>query len=571
MNENNKKILLVLLPFWTPLIPPIGIACLKSFLKNYGYEVKTVDATVEEDFQHSYDLYFNILRESVPENKRGNFYSLGHDVLRNQMMAHLQDTHEEEYIRLVKTLIYKTFYVDVPDRRAIELKDILDAFYNRVEVYIVDLLAKETPSVLGLSVFSDTLPASLFAFRKTRERFPAVKTVMGGGVFADLLAPGSPNLETFLEKTKGFIDKIFIGEGELLFLKWLSGELPEEQRVYTLTDTGCKSLDLAAADAPDLEDFDARRYPYMVSYTSRSCPFQCSFCSETIQWGKYRKKDVSQIVREMVTLSQRHHISGSPLFLLSDSLLNPVIDDLSEAFLKQETGIYWSGWLRVDKPECTAERALRWRHSGFYHARIGAESGSPRVLELMGKKITPGQIKTAVFNLANAGIKTTTLWVIGHPGETEEDFRETLDLIEELRHEIYEAECRPFYYYLTGQAGSADDWWANTPKIPLYPETADPLLMLQTWLLDCEPSREETYRRVNRFAARCRELDIPNPYSIQEIYRADERWKQLQKNAVPALVDLNDMDGIFAETKKIKKLNAARKVKTGSEDGDFVF
>ncbi|MCP4150746.1 MAG: radical SAM protein, partial [bacterium] len=386
----------------------------------------------------------------------------------------------------------------------------------------INLLEKEKPTVLGLTVYSDTLPASLFAFKLTKEKYPHIKTYMGGGVFADQLAPGSPNWDKLLEETKGYIDKIIIGEGEKTFLKALKGELPESQRVYTMEDINWEILDLKTVDILDLTDFDVADYQYNLSYTSRSCPFQCSFCSETIQWGKYRKKAGKQVMEEVLQLYKTHDFQ---LFLLSDSLLNPVIEDISSEFSRSDTVLYWEGWLRVDKKTVNLENTFKWRRSGLYHARLGIESGSQHVLDMMNKKTTVEESKSSIANLAAAGIKTTTLWVVGHPGETEEDFQKTLDFIEEMREDLYEAECRPFYYYLAGQAGTVEDTWFKMKTALLYPERFTGMLKYRTWLLDGEPTREETYRRVNRFVQHCKKLGIPNPYSSREIYEADERWK----------------------------------------------
>jgi radical SAM superfamily enzyme YgiQ (UPF0313 family) len=559
----QEKILLILLPFWSSLIPPIGIASLKSFLKQHNYDVKTIDVNVEADFKDFYDTYFDILRENVPGNKKGNFFSIGHDVLRNQMMAYLNYKDETEYLELVKVLIRKTFYVDVDIQEVLKLNRIIEGFYIRLREYLLNLLGKEKPTVLGLSVYSDTLPASMFAFKLTRETYPHIKTVMGGGIFADQLAGGSKNMEIFLKKTEDYIDKIIIGEGEILFLKLLRNELPGSKRVYKLDDINWEILNLSSADVLDMSDFDLRSYPYIVSYTSRSCPFQCSFCSETIQWGKFRRKTGRQVHEELIKLYKRH---GSQLFLLSDSLLNPVIGELSDAFLKSDISLYWEGWLRVDKRVCDIENTWRWRRSGFYHARLGIESGSPHVQELMGKKLALPQIKGAISALASIGIKTTTLWVIGHPGETEADFRQTLDLVEELRKDIYEAECRPFYFYPTGQVNSDSDWWGKMRKIPLYPGSAEDILLFQTWLLDCEPSREVAYQRMNRFVEHCKKLGIPNPYSIHDIFQADERWKKIHKNAVPSLVDFKNSGKYIEESKHVEKLNLVQPSIRGKDE-----
>lgn len=546
---SEEKILLALLPFWTPLIPPLGLSCLKSFLKKNGYHVQTADSNMKEDLRELYHKYFDTLKPHVPENKRGNYYSIGHDLLQNHMMAFINQTDEKEYKELLNILIFKTFFSGVDDPVIDQMDGIIREFFTRLEKYLLDLLEKKKPDLLGLSVYSGTLAASLFAFRLAREKYPSIKTVMGGGIFADELAMGSPNFNYFLEKTP-FIDKIIVGEGELLFLNMLQGKLPRSQKVYSLEDIDGETPDLSSLDTPDFTDFNLDNYPYFSAYTSRSCPFQCSFCSETLQWGNYRKKPARKVVEELKELSNTY---GTQLFLMGDSLLNPVITDLAKEFLDSGTSIYWDGCLRADKEVRDSENTLLWRKGGFYRARIGIESGSARILELMGKRITPAQNKAAISSLARSGIKTTTLWVIGYPGETEQDFQQTLDFIEELKDDIYEAECRPFYYYLSGQVKSGE-WKEKNKSILLYPETAKDMLMVQTWILDGEPSREETYNRMNRFVQHCDNLGIPNPYFWDEIHSADQRWKNLHKNAVPLMASFETAGSRVDECRNVKKL-----------------
>lgn len=563
--DKKKKILLALLPFWTPLIPPMGIACLKSFLQRSGFDIKVEDANIREEFKKIYNNYFDILGRYVPESRRGNFFSIGHDVLQNHMMAYLNYKNEEEYIDVIKMVVFKTFFCRFEDHEVLELNRVIADYYSHLKQYISDMLDIEKPDVLGFSVNSTALPSSLFAFKAAKLQCPDLVTVVGGGIFSDYLAVGTPNFKTFLAETEAYIDKIIIGEGELLFLKLLQGELPESQRVFTLKDINGETMDFSTGHIPDFSDFNLHHYPYLSAYTSRSCPFQCSFCSDSLMWGKYRKKSPGQVVRELTTLSERH---GYQLFMLSDLLLNPIVSGLAKELVNSQVSIYWDGCLRVDKT-CNIENTLLWRRGGFYRARLGIESGSPHVLDLMGKKITVNQIKEAVSCLAYAGIQTTTLWVIGHPGETEADFQQTLDLIEELKDDIYEAECRPFYYYLTGQVDS-DRWARESNKVPLYPGTEE-LLLFQSWTLDCLPSREETYERVNRFVRHCSRLGIPNVYSLHDTYKADERWIKNHKNAVPPLMEFKKKDVYITECKDVEKVFFVRNQADAAADGDFGF
>ncbi|MGD2085133.1 MAG: radical SAM protein [Candidatus Aminicenantes bacterium] len=540
----NKKILLALLPFWDTQIPPLGIACLKGFLQEHGYQVKTIDANTEMKFRELLDKYFDIMAAWVPEDKKGNFKSIGHDVLRNQMMAYLNYEDEKEYIELIKIIVRKTFFIDITDHQVDELNAVAREFFHVLGAYFINLVEKEKPAVLGLSVYSGTLPASVYVFKLLKETYPHIRTVMGGGIFADDLSPGSENFEWFLERNP-YIDNIIIGEGEQLFLRLLKGELPGDQRVFTIKNNYGKVLDLSSADIPDFSDFDLEYYAYPAYYASRSCPFQCNFCSATLQWGKYRKKKAKQIVKELSKMTGKYR---RQLFLLVDSLLNPIINELAHELIQADFTIYWDGSLRVEKSFPGIKKTRLWRKAGFYRARLGIESGSPKILEAMAKGIKIEDIKNTIRSLAYAGIKTTTYWIVGYPGETEKDFQQTLDLVAELKDDIYETDFRPFFYYKTGQVKSAD-WQQKNRPFTLYPEGANDTLVVRTWVLDCEPSREETYSRLNRFKETIEKLGIPNIYSLYDLYRADERWKKLHKTAVPALIRFRDPNAYIKECK----------------------
>jgi radical SAM superfamily enzyme YgiQ (UPF0313 family) len=558
-----EKILLLLLPYWTPVVPPSGLSCLKGYLKQYGYNPKTVDANVEFQLREMYDKYFEHLTKCIPGDKQSVFYNIGNEVWQNHMMAHLNYKDEKQYIRLVKILVYQTFFCHAEHQQVLNLVETIVETYNRLENYLIDLLEREKPAILGISVYIGTVPASLFAFQLVRRRYPHIKTVMGGGIFNGLLSPGSPNLDFFLEETRSYIDQVIIGEGEILFLKLLRGEIPASQRVITMKDIGGEVLDLSQLDIPDMSDFNLDFYPYLTSYASRSCPFQCSFCSDPVFWGRYRKKKARQVAEELI---KGYRTYGSQLYVMSDLLMNPIASDLAEELLKSGVSVYWDTHFRVGPEVCHPQKALLWRRGGLYRVQLGTESGSQRVLDMMGKKITVDQIKSAVSTLAQVGIKTTTYWVIGHPGETEADFQMTLDLIEVLKSDIYQAETNPFWFVPNGQVN--DHKWNPRSKL-LYPQWARDLLILQQWLVDEPPSRVERYKRVNRFAQHCKKLGIPNPYSTHEIHLADQRWKKLHKNAVPALEEFMEKGIYINENKHVKELSPIRHMQ--QHDGNWGF
>ena len=558
----TKKILLGLLPYWAPQIPPMGICCLKTFLEKHGYEVKIFDANVDKRFSELNGRYFELLERAIPESSRGNFFNVGQDMLRGHMMAHLNSKDRNDCLQLTEQLAYQNFFTCVSSHEIEALDVVLDEFYSSLDDSISELLHREKPDVFGLSVYRGNLPSSMAAFRLAKELYPSLTTVMGGAVFAGDLTPGTRSLDLFLEKTP-YIDKLLVGEGELLFLKFLQGGLQSGQRVYTIADIDYEMFDLEKADTPDFSDIDASYYPDLAAYTSRSCPFQCAFCAETVYWGKYRKKNPVCVADELVALRDQF---DSSLFLLCDSLLNPVALTLSRELIARNESIYWDGYFRAEKEVADEDYAFLLRRGGFYRARLGIESGAPKVLEAMNKKVTVDQIKQAVTSLAAAGIKTTTYWVIGFPGETEEDFQQTLNLVEQLKDNIYEAWCSPFHYFSSGQVDS--DKWQQYSRL-LFSEKAIDTLILHDWELDYPPSRKESYQRMNRFVEHCRKLNIPNPYKMMEFHQADQRWAQLHRNAVPPLLSLKNNDFARGENLTIKKHKAAHSRLDLSPDFDF--
>ncbi len=553
----------MVMPLWNPLIPPLGISCLKSYLNEHGYHATTADANVVPALNNIISDYFQRLGGWIPREQSGNFNNIANTVLEKHLMVHRRHTDEKEYLELMQAVVYQAFFQTISQDRIRELTNLIIEFFDEFRRYLTGLLEEVKPAVFGASVYGATVAVSLFAFEIAKELDPSVKTVMGGGIFSGEMAIDSPNFNYFINHTP-HIDCIIMGEGEQLFLHYLQGKFPEGKKVVTLDDISGSTLNLDTMPVPDFSDFDLRYYPNLPSYSSRSCPFNCSFCSEAVLWGKYRRKKASQVVRELDELSTRY---GRQLFLLSDSLLNPIVTDLAKECIASGIYPYWDGYLRADKAVCDPENALLWRQGGFYRARLGLESGSVNILEAMDKRITPEQIRSAVATLADAGIKTTTYWIVGYPGETEEDFQATLDLIEEMKDNIYEADCNPFEYYLSGQK-SSDQWSEAYSHSLLYPAWAEDMLMIQTWTLDCKPDREEVSRRLNRFSQHCRRLNIPNPYSKYDIYLADQRWKKLHQNAVPSLVELESSQQI-TECRGVQSLLEVEPLAEGEGDFDF--
>jgi tRNA-2-methylthio-N6-dimethylallyladenosine synthase len=71
------------------------------------------------------------------------------------------------------------------------------------------------------------------------------------------------------------------------------------------------------------------------------------------------------------------------------------------------------------------------------HVHLPLQSGSDRVLEAMGRGYTRGEYlaKIDALRRVRPGMAFSSDFIVGFPGETEDDFRETLAVMEEIRFE----------------------------------------------------------------------------------------------------------------------------------------
>ncbi len=166
---------------------------------------------------------------------------------------------------------------------------------------------------------------------------------------------------------------------------------------------------------------------YLPLLTSRGCPFPCAFCvvPET-SLGRWRPRSAANVVREIV-----HGITtwGVREFHMED--LNMTLDEnrlreMAALILEQKLDITWrivSG-AKLD-PLRKLETFDLLAASGCDYFSFSPESGSPRVLAAMKKTFDPGFTQNAVRKMARAGIRTQACFVLGFPGETDDDLRET--------------------------------------------------------------------------------------------------------------------------------------------------
>lgn len=180
----------------------------------------------------------------------------------------------------------------------------------------------------------------------------------------------------------------------------------------------------------------ARQYPSAVTITSRGCPYRCIFCAgKTVSGAKVRFRSAENVLEEVGILYKK---GIREVIFLDDHFLanrNRALK-IMNGILKNYNGLTWkcvnvTAWLLDDE-------ILRLMYkSGCTHITVSIESGNQNVLTSIIKKPIRLDAIPAKLDLAKSiGFDIIANFVVGFPGETWEQIRDTFRYAEKLNVDI---------------------------------------------------------------------------------------------------------------------------------------
>lgn len=163
--------------------------------------------------------------------------------------------------------------------------------------------------------------------------------------------------------------------------------------------------------------------------TARGCPYLCNFCTVPVTNGRnVRTRSINNVITEINQLKSK----GVESIHFMDDMINynrQRTIQLSNSL--KETGIDWRGLARI---ELLDDKLLEtMSDSGCYRLAFGLESGVPRILRSIGKNSDLNLVRGVFTKCKNLGIETKAFFTMGHPTETEDEIRRTIDFALELK------------------------------------------------------------------------------------------------------------------------------------------
>jgi radical SAM superfamily enzyme YgiQ (UPF0313 family) len=317
---------------------------------------------------------------------------------------------------------------------------------DNLDDIVEELSATFVPDLIGFSVLTTN-------FCRTKSFASALKKHFHSAYFcAGGIHPTVRPLETIENMD---LDFVVIGEGENVLLKACDA-LENSKGLIGIKGIACRdkndfyiNRELDIAHDLDSLPFPARdllpvsRYLIPPGYirshflrrvmsvlTSRGCPSKCTFCnSSSIFHNRIRRRSINNVMNEIRHLVDYYHLDGiyfhDETFTMNHEWVESLCSEL------KPLGLRWGCQTRVT---LVNEELLRvMRDAGCIQIDFGIESASRRALKSIKKGSTPELAAKALEMTKKSGIKSFASFMIGLPGETEEDMLEDVKFLKKIK------------------------------------------------------------------------------------------------------------------------------------------
>jgi tRNA-2-methylthio-N6-dimethylallyladenosine synthase len=172
----------------------------------------------------------------------------------------------------------------------------------------------------------------------------------------------------------------------------------------------------------------------------RGCNNYCSYCVVPYTRGPEQSRGVSEILSEVENLAQKNY---KEIFLLGQNV-NSYGKNLPESvtfsklltLLNNINGIERIRFMTSHPKDLNFNliKVIKNSDKICEHIHLPIQSGSNKILKIMNRGYDINQYKSIIQEIRNKinNISITTDILVGFPGETEEDFQQTLNIFKEI-------------------------------------------------------------------------------------------------------------------------------------------
>ncbi len=244
-----------------------------------------------------------------------------------------------------------------------------------------------------------------------------------------------PEVVEKLKKSYRFVDLVFGTHNIYKFAELLYKSLTSKEMVIDIW----KDTNVIVEDLPIERKF-AFKSGVNIMF---GCNNFCSYCIVPYVRGRERSREPKDIIREIEGLVKDGVVEimllGQNVNSYGKNLENPVTFAQLLKDIEKIEGLERIRFMTSHPKDLSDELIEVMANSKKIckHMHLPLQSGSSRILKIMNRHYTKEQYLELVEKLRKAipDIAITTDIIVGFPGETEEDFEETMDVVSKVRYD----------------------------------------------------------------------------------------------------------------------------------------
>ena len=248
--------------------------------------------------------------------------------------------------------------------------------------------------------------------------------------------------------------------------------------------------------------------------SSRGCPYNCVFCSTRVHWHKYRAFSAQRVIEEIELIINKYNVEYIHIF---DDLFiadKKRFSDIHKMIIDKKINEKVKFMCLVRSDMLDDATMIQLKEMNIVVMGIGMESGCPHILNYLKKGTTTIEQNRLAIDLANKyNLPTMGSFMLGNPGETEQDLLQTLEFIKSYRYSPYLA---PLCYIATAFPGT--EFWKYGKAKGVKVDDFDNITMDLPVKLECLKN-----------APLLTDIPIERFFKIVQLFRKEESYGAIKR------------------------------------------
>ncbi len=340
-------------------------------------------------------------------------------------------------------------------------------------------ILQERPGICGIYLATEYLHDGIGTAALVKTLLPECTVVAGG-----------PHVLTFPGESMRIphVDYCVYGEGEEAFAALTEslilgkgpGAIPGILHHETTAVPGepVTVTDLDTLPYPDrtllnislYRSFITHSNPITTMMTSRGCSYNCSYCNHIERGRTVRARSADNVVDEM---KQIVSLGIRDVFLFDENFTFDIqrVADICDRILTKNITLRWHCRSRADM-KLDAHILKMMKRAGCRMIQFGIETGSQRLQRVINKNLDLDKVRDIVRLTRDAGILTYGNFMLGLPGESEEEMKQTIRYATDLGLDyapfslFYPLPRSVFYEQALKNGVITDDYWLDYVRDP---------------------------------------------------------------------------------------------------------